>query len=143
MRPSPPTSTLRLVLASMGLTAAVSLPLAIFAPQIIGLLYGQDFVESAAVLRLYLPAVVSLSGILIANAFMVGTGYPPFMLATLGIVLAVNVGLNALVLPRWGVQAAALTSTLTYGLQILILIVVPGEGSAGDTAPSTAGPRLI
>lgn len=134
-------STLRLVLGTMALIAAVSLPLALFAPQIIGLLYGPAFVESAAVFRLYLPAVVFLSGILLANSFMVGTGYPPFLLATLGVVLTANVGLNWFLLRRWGVQGAALTSTLTYGLQVLILILYLARARRGTRRLSGSAAR--
>ena len=96
--------------------------LTVCARPLIALLYGAAFAPS------YLPFVVLLPGVVFAgvlNVFeaeMVGTGRPLKLSAFAGLTLALNVAMNLIAIPRWGIVGAAATSGITYSLLAALLV---------------------
>jgi len=54
---------------------------------------------------------------------MVGTGHPARLSAFAGLTLVLNVAINLVTIPRWGIAGAALTSGITYSLLSVLLLL--------------------
>lgn len=108
-----------IVVTTIGIFALILAPLA---SNVIAVLYGDEFSESAAALRFLLPAIVFLSGLLLVNNHLAGLGYPTILIASMLIGLGGNVLLNSWLLPRVGVVGASIASSVTYGIQFLIVL---------------------
>ena len=108
-------ATIGWTLVVLLIVAVLILPLAFFTPQVIHLLYGDEFLGAVPLLRYYLPGVVLLSGLYLINNHVAALGYPVMYLVMLAGVLAVNIGLNLFLLPKLGVVGASVSSSISYG----------------------------
>lgn len=91
--------------------------------RLIELLFGAAFGESFAAAFWLLPGMVCLAGITLINNFLAGKGYPGVLHLAAGVSLALNVALNWLWIPRYGITGAALASSVSYGFWLLLLAV--------------------
>jgi O-antigen/teichoic acid export membrane protein len=80
------------------------------------LIYGASFADSTIQLLILLPGVylVGIESVLVQH--FTGTGLPAAIPAFWLITLAINLGLNLVLVPRFGARGAAVTSTLSYAL---------------------------
>ena len=87
------------------------------------LIYGASFVDSTVQLLILLPGVylVGMESVLVQH--FTGTGLPAAIPGFWLITLAINLGLNLALVPRFGARGAAFTSTLSYAL-IFVLVAV-------------------
>lgn len=112
----------RLLPALGGVTALSAIPFFLLAGPVIPFLYGGAF-EPAVV-----PAHVLFVGLAgegvgaVIVAFLLGRGRPGLASIASGCGLAVTAMLDVLLIPRWGVLGAALTSTVVYLLTDVILL---------------------
>lgn len=85
------------------------------------LVYGARFAEASIQLLILLPGIylVSIESVLVQH--FTGTGLPPAIPGFWLITLAINLGLNLVLVPRFGARGAAVTSTLSYAL-IFVLV---------------------
>ena len=82
--------------------------------KIIELLFGAEFLPSAAVLNILLPGILSLSvWKILANA-LVGMGHPTEYSLTTGTALLVMVILDLVCIPIFGIEGAAAASSAAY-----------------------------
>ncbi|HEV8588570.1 MAG TPA: polysaccharide biosynthesis C-terminal domain-containing protein [Pyrinomonadaceae bacterium] len=87
------------------------------------LIYGARFADATVQLLILLPGIflVGLESVLVQH--FTGTGLPVaipvFWLVTLGC----NIGLNLLLVPKFGARGAAATSTVSYALIFLLVAV--------------------
>ncbi|MCH8327235.1 MAG: polysaccharide biosynthesis C-terminal domain-containing protein, partial [Candidatus Marinimicrobia bacterium] len=109
------------------------------------LIFGGDFLQSAVALRLLALATFSISITLGLAAVVTMTGHPRFVLINSIVALSVNIGLNLLLIPRYGLMGAAI-STGTASLLIALLRVVQtwrllhiSPFSLGMLRPAVAG----
>lgn len=93
------------------------------APFFVQLLYGQEFIEAGNVIRLLLPGIVVMVLFKTLNPDLAGRGYPLFALRIYLVTLAVNVGLNLLFIPTYGIYGAAIASTISYVLGAIIFTI--------------------
>jgi O-antigen/teichoic acid export membrane protein len=102
------------------LLAALCLAAGVLVGPVVRLLYGAEFEGSILATRLLLPGVLALglNGVLM-NHFG-GRGMPAITALAPAAGLALNVGLNLYVVPRYGIAGAALTSSLAYGLMLFL-----------------------
>jgi len=114
-------STLARTLVAMSVIALLMIPLAIFAPFIVHLLFGDRFAGAARLLRLFVPAIISLSGLLMVNQHLAGMGYPMYQFGAMLASLAVNLGLNIILLPRLNVVGAPISAALSYAIWLLLV----------------------
>jgi len=87
---------------------------------LVRLLYGGAFTGAILATRLLLPGVLALglNGVLM-NHFA-GRGLPAITWIAPALGLLLNVTLNCAVIPRFGIAGAAATSSLAYGLMLLL-----------------------
>lgn len=87
---------------------------------LIGFLYGEAFIGAATALRLLLPGILFLSINTVLNNFLAAEGMPPIVVwAPIGGLL-LNVAANLCIIPMLGINGAALVSSGTYFLILLI-----------------------
>ncbi len=77
--------------------------------------FGSAFLPSLAPLQFLYPGVLLFSLYKIISSFLAARGFPHIIMrfALFGVV--VNLGLNLLLIPRWGIAGAAIASSFSYG----------------------------
>jgi antigen flippase len=100
----------------------VSAVLAVAAPALISAVYGSDFSDAVGALRLLLPGIVmwSTAGVLASGLKALGRPQQASIAHLVGAAVTI-VGL-ALTLRRYGIEGAAATSSVAYGVVFLLLL---------------------
>jgi O-antigen/teichoic acid export membrane protein len=96
--------------------------LALFAGPLIRLFYGPAFLPSFVPFLILVPGVVMAAVWNVFQVEMLGTGHPMRLSMFAGLTLGLNVALNLVAIPRWGILGAAMTSGLTYSLLAFLLL---------------------
>lgn len=91
-----------------------ALALALAAPVVVPLLWGQEFVASVTALWLTLPGVVLLAMQRPLGQYFVRQGMAKAMTTRVGLALAVKIVAALLLIPHYGADGAAVTLTLGY-----------------------------
>jgi len=109
-------------------TIAVALVTAIPAfalgPRLVRIVYGSAFTDAGVALRLILPGIVAYSVVAVLSRYIVGRGRPGIGTFVLVTGLALNVASNLLLVPRYGINGAAASSSISYGLTALLTLAV-------------------
>ncbi len=82
--------------------------------QVITLVYDIDFIRSYDVFIALLPAVFFLSFGSIINTFFWSKGFPIMTIILPIIALAINIGLNIILIPLIGIIGAAIATSISY-----------------------------
>jgi O-antigen/teichoic acid export membrane protein len=114
--------TPRVFAATVALTAAGAIMLALVGPLLIDLVYGAAFREAYLPLLVLLPGVVLMGGAKVLTNEIAGRGYPGYNSAATAIGLAITVILNLALIPRLGIAGAALASSIAYAAIFLAAI---------------------
>ncbi len=101
----------------------LSIVLLVLAGPLIQLLFGTAFLPSVAPLMILLPGIVALSFAKVLTSDLAGRGRPEFGTLAAFVSLAVNIPLNLLLIPKWGIAGAAFASTVAYSLAALMVII--------------------
>jgi len=101
----------------------MAIGLFIFGKYLIVLLFGKAYLPSAKPLIILLPGIVALSVSKVLTSDLAGRGKPQF--GTLGafVALPVNVLLNVLLIPKWGISGAAFASSIAYTLSTVVVLI--------------------
>ncbi|MGP3920749.1 lipopolysaccharide biosynthesis protein [Nonomuraea sp. 10N515B] len=88
--------------------------MAVMSPVLIPLLYGNAYAASVKPLLLLAPGVIALSVVRLADQFLIRLDRP-LTLAVIPVgALALNIALNAVLIPRWGASGAAISASCSY-----------------------------
>jgi O-antigen/teichoic acid export membrane protein len=109
---------------TLAFTALAAVSLGLLATPFIRLAYGAAFLPAAAPLRVLLPGVVASGALHVLGSFLMGRGLIRPLIMITGMCAGLNLALNILLLPRYGIQGAALVSSMTYTIGALLLIRV-------------------
>ena len=93
---------------------------ALLAQPLIGLLYGSRFEPSVPAFLWLLPGIVALSVHTIVMNYCAATGYPAIALIASILGFVANVVLNIALLPVLGIVGASISSTIAYGIMLVI-----------------------
>src|SRR5207237_4861440 len=104
------------------LSVAGAAALVAVGPHVVTLVFGSDFAAAGTPLRVLAGGLVGRSVMQVLGNDFSGRGRPWLTLGTAGIGLAVNVGLNVLLIPPLGASGAALVSTATYTLTGAVML---------------------
>ncbi len=107
--------TVLLMLVLCIFAAVVSKPLIL-------LMYGPQFKDSIVPFLWLLPGILFLSLETIYMNDFASRGNPPIVYIVPAIAFVINIGLNLIMIPRMGIVAASLTSTISYGLMFLVTL---------------------
>lgn len=103
-------------------TVAAAAALSLAAPWAIRFFYGGQFAPSVAPFLLLLPGVCGLAAGSIQSAYLSGVGRVKTIAQIAAAGLALNVALNLVLIPRYGISGAAAASSITYCAQAFVLV---------------------
>ena len=110
--------------ATVAVTALSAIPALIFGPYLVRALYGSQFADAGVALRFILPGIVAYSIVAILTRYLSGRGRPGTSTLILATGLAINVLANLNLVPRLGINGAALASSISYSATALVTLVV-------------------
>ena len=109
---------------TIAVAVVTAIPAFALGPRLVRLVYGSAFTDAGVALRLILPGIVAYSVVAVLSRYIVGRGRPgvgTFVLVT-GLVL--NIAANLILVPRFGINGAAASSSISYGLTALLTLAV-------------------
>jgi O-antigen/teichoic acid export membrane protein len=103
----------------------LAVPLAIVSPWLIPFLYGEDFAPSVLPFVILLGGVVSFAVMMVVNSYILGQMERPGLLSiTAWLQLLVSVPLYVIMISVAGIVGAAIASTVTYFLAMLVTLFI-------------------
>ena len=94
-------------------------------PLLITILFGHDYIKTTIALRWLLPGITTMAGARVLANDISASGHPHINSYIAAIVLISNIVLNFLLIPQLGgLKGASLSTSLSYTLQLIILIIV-------------------
>ena len=109
---------------TIAVALVTSIPAFVLGPRIVRIVYGSAFADAGVALRLILPGIVAYSVVAVLSRYIVGRGRPGTGTLILLSGLAINVIANLLLVPRFGINGAAASSSISYGLTAIMTLVV-------------------
>jgi O-antigen/teichoic acid export membrane protein len=101
---------------------------------LIPLVYGSAFQPAAAALAFLLPGFIAYSLEIVVMNFLAGEGSPSIIVWAPLLGLIFNVVANLFVIPRWGINGAAATSSVGYTI-VLVIVGAYYRRSTGSLLP--------
>lgn len=98
----------------------IAIPTSIFASKIIEILYGASYASSSTVLTIYIWSLAGFSLGQLMNMFLVAENYSSIYLVSSVVTVLINVGLNIICIPLWGVNGAAFATLVSYSLMAVV-----------------------
>jgi O-antigen/teichoic acid export membrane protein len=108
----------------LALMLAAAIPLWFLAPPLVEFAYGAPFREAGIALQIMLPGVLAYSVVAVLSNPLIAWGAPGRVTAVLGAGLAANLVANVLLIPQFGMNGAALASTISYSLTAALMLLV-------------------
>jgi O-antigen/teichoic acid export membrane protein len=112
----------KFIIALFGLSVGISILTMIFAPLIMGILYGAAFSGGIIVLQIYVWANVGIALNSIVFNYLITENYRKIILITSFIPMIINVILNLLWIPRYGIAGSAFATAISYSLAPLTIL---------------------
>ncbi|MCK4352701.1 flippase [candidate division WOR-3 bacterium] len=109
---------------SLFIILVISFMLAIIAKPLIKFIYGKAFLPSVLPFLILLPGVIILSIDKVLSSDLAGRGKPEIGAMASLVSLLVNIPLNLLLIPRWGISGAAFASTIAYATSTIFMLAV-------------------
>jgi O-antigen/teichoic acid export membrane protein len=115
-------TTARVARHTVFLTVAGALAIMVIGPVTIRLLYGERFLGAIPPMLWLLPGLVMMALYQILTRNFTSRGKQEINIVAAVLALALNVGLNVLLIPRWGIVGAAIAHDLSYTAAALVLL---------------------
>lgn len=112
-----------LLVANLGFVLAGKLML--------GLFYGKSFLPSYDVYLWLIPASFGLSFGSLFNNYLNSKGFPVVTILVAGLALALNIVLNLLFIPLWGIAGAAIATSVAYLVWFALIIAYEQKLTGG------------
>jgi O-antigen/teichoic acid export membrane protein len=90
---------------------------------VVPLIYGPAYRPAGALFALLIPGMAAIAIHIVVDSYFAGRGFPAISLWSAFGALAGKVGLNLLVIPRFGAAGAAATTSLIYALLLTVKLV--------------------
>jgi O-antigen/teichoic acid export membrane protein len=95
------------------------------AAYVLPFLLGQDYAAALPVLAVLLPGVVAYGAASALSAYFTNhTGRPMISAALAGFSLAINVVVSIMLIPRWGAMGAAVATSVSYLLSVVMSVLL-------------------
>jgi O-antigen/teichoic acid export membrane protein len=122
IRPSRIANTNRATRVLVVISAVSTIAMAVAASWIVPLIYGARFGAASQALLLLLPGLFALNLETVLMNSLAGEGSPPIVYRAPIVGVVVNLGANLFVIPRWGIDGAAVTSTVGYCIVLALVL---------------------
>ena len=116
--------TLRILMYVFMITAVSASILYIFAPEIIEFIYGSKFLPSVKPLRILIVGILIFTVGRILTHFINASGRPLFNSYISFTTVLVNIIMNIVLIPIYGLIGAAIATSTAYSLDSLIKVIV-------------------
>ena len=113
--------TAKLLRWSVLLTASGAIVLALVARPLTRIVYGAPFLAAVEPLRILLVGIVASSFLQVLSSLLLGSGRLRLLIQTTGVGFALNLSLNLVLIPRFGMNGAAVSSGISYTVTGLLL----------------------
>lgn len=100
----------------IGLNLLIILPTYLLAPYIIDLLFGKEYIGTSEVLSIYIWSLIGFSLGQLINTYLIAQNYIYIYLYSSVVTVLVNIYLNTIFIPMYGVNGAALATLISYSL---------------------------
>jgi O-antigen/teichoic acid export membrane protein len=94
----------------------------IFGQMLIRLIFGEEYAPAYQPLVILIPGFIALSLETVVAQYFAARGYPLFLSAFWLGAVVLNLALNLALIPRYGMLAAALSSTISYSLVFVLVL---------------------
>ncbi len=111
----------RMLRLSIVAACGMGLAVLVLARPVVDLIFGTEFAGAHRIVIFLLPGILFSLGFKILSMELAGRGRPEIALTIFTPMLFLNIVANLLVVPRWGGEGAALTSSFTYSLGSILL----------------------
>ena len=101
-----------------------AIPAFALGPRLVRFVYGSAFTDAGVALRLILPGIVAYSMVAILSRYIVGRGRPGTGTLILVIGLGTNVACNLVLIPMFGINGAAASSSISYVVTAVVTLAV-------------------
>ena len=95
---------------------ALAIPITFMADWIIYIFYGNEYIESAIILKIYVWAGIFVSMSLANNKWMVIENFQNYILLTTILGMSSNIICNVILIPSYGAPGAAVATLISYGI---------------------------
>lgn len=96
--------------------------LALIAPWLVPFLFGDTFAPSVRPLRFLLPGIVLSGAAKLLAQLVIQGGLQHFNLLATTCAAVITITLDLLLIPIWGIDGAAIATTISYGVVLLIIL---------------------
>jgi len=121
----------RLYVLMVRLSLVIAVPLAIVSPSLIELLFGANFSESSAVLRVHIWAAIAVFLGVASSQYLTNEGLQKLSLYRTLAGLVLNILLNLLLIPVYGALGAAIATLISYFFATFSIMISPRGGGQG------------
>ncbi len=115
--------TARITRHSLLWVCASAVALAVAAPPLLPLVFGPAYAASVPPFFLLLPATVLLTVRRVVANYFTASGWPGFNAGVQAVAAGINVAVNLVAIPRWGIVGAAFASLVSYGFEGIATVV--------------------
>ncbi len=115
--------TAKVIRNTLPLIILITVLIALVSRVLIQNLFGYEYLSSIAPFMILLPGIFALSIAKILTSDLAGRGRPEFGTFSSIISLLINIPLNLLLIPKWGIKGAAFSSTIAYIVSTLIVLI--------------------
>lgn len=115
---------IRLIVILVAIAIAIALPIVFLSDFIMQMLYGVEFVSGAGVLSIYVWGGIGMSLGLISSFYLVTENKRTLMFVSSLLTMLVNIVLNLILIPKYGIVGSAWATFISYlllGLPLLLL----------------------
>lgn len=109
---------------SLLITLLIAVLLFVFGHWLIVLFYSKDFLESIQPFRILLIGTIAIGGRMILANDLIARGKPMLNTYIAGISVLLNIVLNILWIPKWGIAGAAWATAVSYSVMFIITVFV-------------------
>ncbi len=96
----------------------IGFSLFVFARDFLGLLFGEEYTTGALALQILIPGVIFYVLSIVFQYILAGIGHPKKVAFIVGAAALTNLGLNLLLIPSFGINGAAITTSFSYILAL-------------------------
>ena len=107
---------------TVGVTALIAVPLFVFAPWIINIVFGDAFMGATSILRIYLWTSIAITLVVLAQQYLVVENFSKIFLYTSIIGATANILLNIILIPRFGPEGSAWGTMISYIIVVVSML---------------------
>lgn len=107
------------------ISLGIAIPITIFSEEIITIAYGPDFIEAASVLTIYIWAGIPVFLGTANSQYLINENFTKISLARTVIGMILNIALNFLLIPKYGLAGSAWATLISYSVATFYIFVYP------------------